>query len=557
MLAVFLVAVLLVQNLGFVEISAATKKLAAPKVTAKVSQKNKSVKISISKTKGASWYVIEMKSDKDSKFTKIKKLNKDGTAKRTYTKKKLAEGTYSFRVRAYTKDGSKTIKSSYSKVVTVTVGTKPSSDVPDFSKIDLTDYESLGTPFGGIIPVCKDEMWGAIDYSGKEVVPCEYLYFQSANNAGYFILYDGDWESHLFNNKGKEIATCGGDFKQMVASTDGYVIASDASGMDGYQTRYEYYDYNGKLLNTIESGYGMEIGIGDLYDNPKGFYDGKSIVTGNIKDYVYKKEEDGTVSCIRPFDFGLVDGKGKVTWIDGDGIDEEADGYLSYDEIKDELSSLKIGIDAYEEVALNAPVEGYFLSSSFNPEIPGYYLRDAKGNIICSIFPQKMSIDGDKLVYDISETDGEGRKIKTYVGTEKYYKAELQKFYYDGSYFYNYGSKIVISVDDKYALIDLSAEKLEYKIFEDIELSPNKLWLIEQDGLIGYCDHDGNIVKLFNGATEFTNGYAFVIDQGELVFLVNENLEIVKDMGFGESVYSGGGLFAVKNGDLTFGYAFK
>ena len=80
-IAIFIISVLVVQCFDYVAIQAKTKKVATPKISAKVSQKNKSVKITIDKTKNASWYVIEMcNTDIDTQYTKVKKLKKDGTA---------------------------------------------------------------------------------------------------------------------------------------------------------------------------------------------------------------------------------------------------------------------------------------------------------------------------------------------------------------------------------------------------------------------------------------------------------------------------------------------
>lgn len=104
------------------EVSASSKKILKPKVSVKVYQGKNYAKIIIDKTEGASWYTIEMKAEKDSKFTRIKKIKKDGTIKRSYTKKNLPDGKYSFRVRAYAKNGNKTIKSSYSKTISVIIG---------------------------------------------------------------------------------------------------------------------------------------------------------------------------------------------------------------------------------------------------------------------------------------------------------------------------------------------------------------------------------------------------------------------------------------------------
>ncbi len=99
----------------------AVAKPAKPKITAKVAKNGTDVKITISKTTGADGFRIYMVAPKQSKYSKLKTITKDGTAKRSYTKKNLADGTYSFKVRAYKKSGNTTVWGKYSKVVSVTI----------------------------------------------------------------------------------------------------------------------------------------------------------------------------------------------------------------------------------------------------------------------------------------------------------------------------------------------------------------------------------------------------------------------------------------------------
>jgi hypothetical protein len=99
----------------------ATAKPAKPKITVKVAKNGTDVKITISKTTGADGFRIYMVAPKQSKYGKIKTITKDGTAKRSYTKKNLADGKYSFKVRAYKKSGNTTVWGKYSKVVSVTI----------------------------------------------------------------------------------------------------------------------------------------------------------------------------------------------------------------------------------------------------------------------------------------------------------------------------------------------------------------------------------------------------------------------------------------------------
>ncbi len=99
----------------------AATKPAKAKVTVKANDDGTSVTLTIAKTKNAQGYKIMVKKPGAKKFTKLATISEDGTAKRTYTAEKLTEGAYQFKVRAYLKNGKKTVWGKYSKVAKVKV----------------------------------------------------------------------------------------------------------------------------------------------------------------------------------------------------------------------------------------------------------------------------------------------------------------------------------------------------------------------------------------------------------------------------------------------------
>ena len=101
--------------------SYAATKPAKPKIAAQVLNNGQDVEITIKATTGAQGYKIVMKGPADTKFKKVKTLKKKGTVVRKYVVSGLSEGTYSFKVRAYTKADGKTVWGSYSKVSSVTI----------------------------------------------------------------------------------------------------------------------------------------------------------------------------------------------------------------------------------------------------------------------------------------------------------------------------------------------------------------------------------------------------------------------------------------------------
>ena len=123
-----LMAVLLalVLTIGLIGMSGAREAQAAtkpdkPVITLSETDEYGEVQVTIGKTKNAEGYRIYCKSNKDKKYRKLDTISKDGTKERKYVAKDLKSGTYSFRVRAYSKASGKTVWSSYSKAVKIEV----------------------------------------------------------------------------------------------------------------------------------------------------------------------------------------------------------------------------------------------------------------------------------------------------------------------------------------------------------------------------------------------------------------------------------------------------
>ena len=91
------------------------------KCSAKLTSGKTGVKITTAKADYADGFYIYMKKSGEKKYHKIKKIMKNGTAKRSYTVKNLAPGKYYFKIKAYTKVDGKTYTGKYSKTITVVV----------------------------------------------------------------------------------------------------------------------------------------------------------------------------------------------------------------------------------------------------------------------------------------------------------------------------------------------------------------------------------------------------------------------------------------------------
>lgn len=60
-------------------------------------------------------------------------------------------------------------------------------------KEEIYEYSLLDVGcFGANVVVYEDEKFGLVNTSGEEVIPCEYTYFDEADEKGYFVGYKGD-----------------------------------------------------------------------------------------------------------------------------------------------------------------------------------------------------------------------------------------------------------------------------------------------------------------------------------------------------------------------------
>ncbi|MBR6396244.1 MAG: FecR domain-containing protein [Lachnospiraceae bacterium] len=425
--------------------------------------------------------------------------------------------------------------------------------------VEIPDNESKGFAFAGLIPIKRDGKWGMADYNGNLIVPCEYDNFNSPSLSGYFVMRNEN-QAYIFDPQGNLVNTVSGNIS---ASKDGYVTAEwylvdDGDEYDDYGTIYTFYDYNGNQINRIESGpvYWDQ----PINDTAKGFYNGKSIVTGNVKDAYYYR--DNIWVGVVPYNFGFVGTDGSVTWVDADGVNEEdtslfmdpEESKAAQDAEKEGNSSAGSMISWGEEIEypLSTLNRGYFLTQG--QHITGLYIRDESGKLLSALDIWGMELDGEALVYQVDSMDGMGRSIPSYYGTGDNWDAVLKGYYYDGSYHYNYGSKILFTVGDKYVLADLAGGDFTYKIFDHLAMSEEAYWLCSKDGKWGYCDTEGNIVKMFDDASAFVNGKAFVVE-GDTVYLIDSSFTKICEVGNVDTsnggVVASGELLGIIEGDTT------
>nr|MCR5311649.1 WG repeat-containing protein [Lachnospiraceae bacterium] len=400
------------------------------------------------------------------------------------------------------------------------------------------------------------------------IVQLQYDDFRAPNRKGYSVFINGSYDditSCLYDNKGNLITSHNG---YMVANSDVYVTTDSvnygkddpdkALWEDFYSTTHNYYSYDGSLLASVESGFSER-----HVAPPTGFYNGKAVVTGHIKTPVYKQADIHT--GVHPYEFGFINTKGKTIWKDGDGFDDTdtalfmdyASGLAAQEaeqaKQQDYYYGGAGGADKMNEVhsVISTLNHGYFLTQGVWED--GIALRNESGEMVARLAPWYFGINSEnELIYSSMQYmpyDDE-RYVWSYSGYSGYY-SDYYGFWHDGEWIYNYGPKLVIRTSEKAALIDFTFNKDDYEpkytVFDYCALADENYWLIKQGDNWGYCDHDGNVVKLFEGAGSFNNGIAPVVHDGQ-AFIVNESFEDLNNLGTATKVNTLGELIEVYNG---------
>lgn len=352
-------------------------------------------------------------------------------------------------------------------------------------------YEAFGNVFGGIIPVKENGLWGAIDYSGTEIVSCSYEKLcRSANDRGYFILGDGE-NRVLFDSKGNIIYS-GADLD--FASGTMYVLGSaDEYGME--IPKKQYYTYDGTLVLEAEATDGCNIagsfvdGYATVYRNQ--YYDDNRVV-----------EEIGQLSL-----------DGEISWSTlYDGVSWWEEPSIQSDWVNG------TGASFHQCLAPDSSInKGYYLAVNW-PQEAIIQLRNSQ-NELCSgreyLSLWNIAGNGEDVSFDAEDFN-----------EDKYFKS----YFLDGGYLYNYGSLVNFVEGEKNYLIDMNGTPRCLGAYDILNMSEEKLWGIGKDGMWGYIDHEGNIQGLFEDASAFSNGLAFIVEDGH-TYVVNDRLERLSEFG--------------------------
>ena len=414
----------------------------------------------------------------------------------------------------------------------------------------LSEYESFGSARGGVMPVKKDGLWGAVNYRNEVIVPFEYSNFQAPDDSGNFVMGDTTEEGRfytLFDPQGNILYE--GD-QQVRASGGMYIVLREGDPLGEGQREIAYHRTDGTLVQALSAHPWAFI---------NGFYDGVSQVYRAEYDDVLVGQGEGVGYSYSTgsYQIGEVDAAGNIEW-------HEDPLYTRYLERAEEeyQSAVEEAAGGEDDFANVAGMDSYYTRLPLSTVNHGYYVAgtfeyDAGWISMCT---DTYEILGECDFYS-AEPDAE----KGFVYSEDYFEEQnsLRSFYHDGAYFYNYGSNMVWTVGERDVLVDFALHpgmtfetadnRIVKAVYDQISMNDENYWLVKDGERWGYIDHDGQEAAMFEDAAAFYQGYALVREEGT-AYLIDETFEKLQDLGEADSVSTLGELFVVTRGDTKYFY---
>lgn len=408
--------------------------------------------------------------------------------------------------------------------------------------LELSEYESYGSARGGVMPVKKDGLWGAVNYRNEVIVPFAYSNFQAPDDSGNFVMVDAEQNYYtLFDPQGNVLYQ--GD-QQVRASGGMYIVLTEGDE----EKEIAYYRTDGTLVQSLPAN--------EFWAVINGFYDGISLVYSSESDETYVGEEGVGYSYeVGTFQVGEVDTEGNIVWHE----DPMYGRYLAENE------------EAYQEAVEWARVHGsngtagastYLNRMPMSTTNHGYYVA---GNYYGEAGWIAMCTDAYEFLGECNLWCAEPDAEKGFVYSENYDGEDnsFRSFYHDGAYFCNYGSNMVWTVGERDVLVDFALHpgmtfetadnRIVKAVYDQIYMNDENYWLVKDGERWGYIDHDGQEAAMFEDAAAFYHGYALVREEGT-AYLIDETFEKLQELGEADSVSTIGELFVVTRGDTKYFY---
>ena len=391
---------------------------------------------------------------------------------------------------------------------------------------------------GGVIITKKDDLYGAANYAGEEIISNIYdTYYLMPNDYGYFALANEEeygYKVHIFDVTGQE-----------------RLAAENVDRMRLYENKafYSTYKYDFEADKTFCSVV--------LYDLEKG-------VVLYSREEVYEGEDR----------YGFMD----VASDDGNFLytDYSTDSLYKINVTNDGSSAERIPAVQVTPEPTEAPTPTPIESPAGfagNSGTSGSFVGETSdgGEVIWSNFSHGFALgqglyDMDKSV--LVNMDG-SEKYQFYVYDFWNDWEYSEKSYFDnGMWKYNKGKLFVLSHEDAasgklvYSLVNMSLADCDAEgwvqntadiivaAYDSINLSDSPYYLASKDEKWFYIDDSGQIVHdSFIDYTAFYGGYAMIIDVDGCAYMIDEEFNKVAGGYVADGVYTAGGIFVIEKGE--------
>lgn len=398
----------------------------------------------------------------------------------------------------------------------------------EFTKLDIAgEYDWFSTAWDGRVIACKDDKWGLVTYEGEVLIPLEYTDFLSRVNNDGQTLFEKDGMYSIFDRDGNLLLETDDPVRCV---SDGVVLIVNQN-QDTQEFDYQYRTLDGEVIYRPDwpgligqtGAVGFNEGFAFAEDDSG---DIRLTADGNYTDMMSLRAEGALKS-----ETGQSDDSDSAWEMDGTFGNQGS------------MMAYPIGICH----------NGYYVSRGMNFEdVHGdFYVSDAEGK---ELYTFRMRDFYEYAGYDFFTSD---------------VSWSVYNYSVNGCACYSYGTIINVSLQDgdkeAYYLFDLA--KLGWEstgaytspkmVITDeallatgdyISLSDNKYWLYSKDGKYGYIDHDGNVIEMFDDASNFVDGKAAVIEGGQ-AYLIDEEFNRTETGIAADSVAAYGAMIVLWNGD--------
>lgn len=398
----------------------------------------------------------------------------------------------------------------------------------NFEPLPISEqYKVYGKGNQGLIPVGNDqEKYGLVTYDNKIVVPLEYDYACYEVNDDGQSFFQNDNGSYVFDRNGKQLFHT----KRSIQSIkDGVIFALDGST---FGVSYGYYTVDGKILYEYDHDPEYE-----MDDWATGYSEGYAFFGGS------RLNAAKNIESMTDIVYGEQNRQAENNYNNGTG--SESTGRSSYMGVP--ISALNQGFHLARPELIVSESYGF------------YYLENADASItygfdFSSLFNRKgLSFTGTEAEWGFQSYFDDGCSYKNYGtlicpytvidGKKTCYLIDAVKLVENSEEYVNPGEFWSENDYWDYDRVVLTEEALLFEA-DAIDMSNEKYWLVKKDGQYAYIDHAGNVMGMYEDATEFSNGKALIIEGGT-AYVIDESFTKIQELGKAISVTNYGEVFKI------------